>query len=725
MNLPGEAAAKKTQFDQESVKKIQENLKVIGYDPGEIFGLIGEKTSAAMRQFRADFEIVSEELFSNELITTLFHYAEVAKIHPDWKDITLSDAFTKWINKQPTEEQVRISKLRRSGTAPQIITLLNSYKKDLKADNVAAAPVKKEIPPTPASVPAPEKKEGSPAVEPEKPDAAKNVQETSSGGVVSSKPETVKTVVPDSASAVKEQAKEETTEAEEKKSTEPLPPQTPEKTVSEAPEDEPLVKTDAQPEAPIQKDPPVEALASETVVSPQKTIPPPEASFQTILEQAKDLKAFDPSKMIEWSGGDCDCLANLSGKTIYGFYPFWLAGKPQEINFSLLSRIGYYALSFDSKGEMSPLLHWHPQSADFLTEAKKYRTKVDVVIYKNDWKEWFHFSEKDQSFIIDKTTTNIVNTVNQKMPDTLQNQVESLVSSEESTTMGDGVTLYFDQYPEDAQSVLFFEAFIQTLRKKLKTANPMYQLNLMLPMHAFGKGIYSFENLEKFMGDGREPEEDEIDLLLIMLEEPTTDTKKALRLSFEKNKEFKGIRRKHVLRKIVPVISAVGHEPDHYKQFEDDLIYFEDNFGGVGFWPLPFVEDKDTAIVEKAVSEAFLKKTELDLMERVISGRTAEICAIVCPNRWYFRLAYDLLFVLLLLYGFFALWSSALRAFYLKHMRLFLATGLVAVLIFYGALMCDPYLNDKKDEVTLAFVLTGVFFLIWKNYLKMKEAEYP
>ncbi len=692
VNLPGRSASERDPFDQISVQKIQESLKTIGYDIGEAFGLIDKKTSAAVRKFREDFEIVSDDLFSDHLISTLFHYAEVAKVHPDWKDITLSKSFTNWINKQPTKEQVRISKLRRSGSAKQIVTLLNAYKADQKKVEAAARSEKKKVVKA-AAEKTEEKKEETPPV----PDT-----------------KALSISVPIAAAATKNDLVLSKKSPVEEKSADELLPQ---KDVA-AERSEPSPTPESEPE----NEP---SFAIDSGMQEDSGVSGEEASFQTILEQAKDLKAFDPSKLVTWQGDDCGCLVDLSGKTIYGFYPFWMAGATQKIDFSLLSRIAYYGLSFDQKGEMSPLLHWHPRTADFVTEAQRYRTKVDLVIYKNDWSDWFHFSTKDQLFIIDKTTRNIVQAVHQKMPDTFENRVKSMMSSKESTTMGDGVTLYFDDYPEDARAVAFFESFIKTLRLKLDAANTNYKLNLMLPMNAIGKGIYTFENLEKFMRDEDTSADDDIDLFLVILEKPTTDTKKALRLSFEQDDAFKGNQRKNMLRKIIPVISPVGHAPEESGPFEHDLIYFEDNFGGVGFWPLPLTTDKNAEKVTEIVDRVFNKTKDLDLLHRMIPEESFSLCKWICPNRWYFRLAYDLLFALLFLYGLIALQNTALRNIFNQYRQFFILTLLTAILILYSAVMCDPYLNGKKDEVTLGLIFVGVFFWIWRNYIQMKEADYP
>ncbi|MEC4678480.1 MAG: hypothetical protein VST69_06995, partial [Nitrospirota bacterium] len=90
-----------------------------------------------------------------------------------------------------------------------------------------------------------------------------------------------------------------------------------------------------------------------------------------------------------------------------------------------------------------------------------------------------------------------------------------------------------------------------------------------------------------------------------------------------------------------------------------------------------------------------------------------------------FRLAYDLLFALLFFYALIALQNTALRNIFNQYRQFFILTVLLAILILYSAVMCDPYLNGKKDEVTLGLIFVGVFFWIWRNYIQMKEAEYP
>ena len=72
---------------------------------------------------------------------------------------------------------------------------------------------------------------------------------------------------------------------------------------------------------------------------------------------------------------------------------------------------------------------------------------------------------------------------------------------------------------------------------------------------------------------------------LFKIDNPIRKNKKILRKEIET--KFHGLERKNNLRKIIAVIELEvpetndTHEPN-YRQFEDNLIYFQDNFGGVG-----------------------------------------------------------------------------------------------------------------------------------------------
>ncbi len=695
-------------WDDAKVKTIQENLKILGYDSVEVTGLLTSKTLLAMEEFRDDFKITIKIFSSDQMVETLEQYADLLKKHPDWKATLSSDAFNKWQSTHALKGSQKPSGLSPPESALEISARLDLYKEEnierdqdarsqeLQAEGLQVkheALEKKGLPKalvnksTIQSVPLEEaliKKEALPNQGLQKKPSAVIHMEEKPNAVVSPKD-----------AADKPEVTSEPVSHEIEVSTEPLPLET-------LPPD---LAQDVSAVAPI----------------------------LSILSQVKGSPPFSPEKQIQWQGGSCGCVADFSG-IVYGFYPYWFSSEEQEVDFSLLSRIGYHALSFDQKGKVRPLRHWNPKTASFISEAQKHQTQVDVVIYKNDWKEWLEISVKDRLFIINETTTNIVAVVDQKISEPGALNIKTLVASESSTKMGDGVTLFFDDYPENPKAVQFFLDFVKTLRKKLKATGEHYYLNLMLPVKAIGQGVYTYQNLEEFMNKEETDADDEIDLYLVILEDEEADRagiekdkplapKKVLRAQIEK--EFSGIKRRNMLRKIVPVIRPVGNKSEQYQQFEDDLIYFEDNFGGVGFWPLPLVGAADTEAVNAKIKTVFKKETGLGFLAKSLPINDTDYCNFVCPNRWIFRLVYDALFGLFLLYALIATRSALFRKLFEKYRIYFMGLGGSALLVFYSALMCDPYLSDKKAWAILALLLGSIFYWVLKTYSKMKQEAYP
>ena len=108
--------------------------------------------------------------------------------------------------------------------------------------------------------------------------------------------------------------------------------------------------------------------------------------------------AFDASATIAWDGDGCGCVLDKLSGTVYGFYPYWLAnGEQQIVNFSVLTRVAYYGLSFGKNGG---LLHANDdenkfdldrflKNSPFIKTARKYNSQVDWVIHKDRayWEE--------------------------------------------------------------------------------------------------------------------------------------------------------------------------------------------------------------------------------------------------------------------------------------------------------------------------------------------------
>jgi hypothetical protein len=431
------------------------------------------------------------------------------------------------------------------------------------------------------------------------------------------------------------------------------------------------------------------------------------AYLSSIMSVARKEHSFDNSKSIEWSGGECGCVLEDLPFVVYGFYPFWLAGKQQTLDFSVLSRIGYYAVSLDERGNIIESLNWDKDSADFINIARDHRTKVDLVVHVDRRNEW----PQPYSSAFDELTDNIVGLITEKIPNRLINKIKPVITfgRESVPAIGDGITLYFER-PEvgDTDPKPSFVVFIKKLREKMKAAGTDYDLNILLPMDAVGKGLFSFENLEELIPDRKEIKY--VDYFLVFLEEPTTDSKKKLRREIEDN--FKGIQRRNMLRKIIPVTTPLTHTESEKGQLADDLIYFEDNFGGVGIWPLPLSTGQESKATEADDRTAKRAQVINDALQKG-TAQVYEMCKFVCPHRWYFRIAWNLSLVILAILCLCYFISCKVRYVshsYRKYSGFILATTLLLLILLHVVLLeCDPYRSlEITDSVT---IIGGVVYL--------------
>ncbi|MDE2388696.1 MAG: hypothetical protein KGN35_06380, partial [Betaproteobacteria bacterium] len=330
-------------------------------------------------------------------------------------------------------------------------------------------------------------------------------------------------------------------------------------------------------------------------------------AIAALYKKTPDYRA---AAAVQWDGTGCGCVIDDLSGTVYGFYPFWLAGEKQTVNFSVLSRVAYYGLAFDDEGVIkqannvhneSTVLSrdsadWNAQTA-FIQTARKHNSKVDWVI-RNDksyWDRWKKLSYSSRAAVFETLTEDIVSFLTSPVTDPIaeikQNVTLGMVTP---PALGDGVTLYFDDFPDDDDSIKLFKRFFTELQKRLFAEKNDYYVNIMVPQSALGTGIYRYSNLIEWIDNTKSSGSANVSSatnwraadmrtnILVLIEEPTTDSKKKLRLDIE-NGGLHGIERGMLKWHIVPVIEFDGRD---WKQLEDDVVYFNDNFGGIGFWPL-------------------------------------------------------------------------------------------------------------------------------------------
>jgi hypothetical protein len=446
-----------------------------------------------------------------------------------------------------------------------------------------------------------------------------------------------------------------------------------------------------------------------------------------ILAQAQKKHHFDPAQVVKWSGAGCNCVNNALFGSVYGFYPFWAAGGSQVVDFSLQSRIGYYGLTFDDQGNIAEPARWSGLDGDFLRESRRYGTKIDLVIYKKDWKGWADVSEENKEALFKKLATNITALVNLPMAD-LFSKLKPAISlgSAPAPIMGDGVTLYFSEYPQDQAAIAAFKKLILALRGELAAQRRSLSINIVFRSEEIGKGVYDYQNLLDLKDaiekpDGTQPSRLKA-LFLLLLQEPTADDEKKVRRFIEHG--LSGEKLVRLLRSIAPVVTYDGRSES---QLTDDVLYAKDNFGGIGFWTLPVsVQGKDAPAATTAAAtsvDRILGEAYVDLKENDPTAQAA-VCGVVCPNRWAFRISWDLLVIILLTSAVLYVTACECRRFFASNFVPFLL-GIVApfILLTFALLFCDPSWRQISRGNGILIVLTAAVlaYVIW-NYLEKKRS---
>lgn len=439
-----------------------------------------------------------------------------------------------------------------------------------------------------------------------------------------------------------------------------------------------------------------------------------------LIAQSRKEHPFDKSRKIQWSGGACNCVHDRLEGDVYGFYPYWMAGEKQTIDFSVVTRIGYYGLSFDDKGNIANASRWSGLDTGFIREAQTYGAKVDLVVYRNDWKTWNQSSAEEKAVAFENLAANIAGLVNIPLTD-FSSRAKPYISMGASPApiMGDGVTLHFDGYPQDKAAVDAFNVFIRALRNRFKEQGRQYSVNIMFRSSEMGKGIYDYHKLVGLMDAIKGSDKKLNSRFLVLLQEPTTADKKRLRVNIENG--LHGTDRMKLLRNVVMVLTFDGHNDS---QLKDDVIYAKDNFGGVGFWPQPaaLADSAGESAISLALHENYLNHANAD-----ISLKPA-VCGFICPNRWAFRLAWEF-FIFALVACIILYFRTCEYRNFLEKYFLHIVVGVVvpAFLLGMALLTCDPAWAEisRGNGLLVLVVVTVIAYSVWNYRDKQKDANLP
>lgn len=487
-----------------------------------------------------------------------------------------------------------------------------------------------------------------------------------------------------------------------------------------------------------------------------------------LLAAARKTHPFRQQGPIDWTGDDCGCVrtARLPGSDVqiggqkvsgevYGLFPLWQAGRAQRIDFSVLSSIAYFALPVDADGRLRDTLDGKDaRRLEFAATARRHGTRVDWTIRRADWPDWAGKTRQEREQVFNRLAGDIEAMLVQTQVGWLHRLVHRLtLGAVPVPTRGDGVTLYFPNYPADADSVASFASFHRSLVARLeKRLGGVSAVNLLFSSEQIGRGIYECRHLYAMMEARDHRVQGTPGRFLVLLNEPTTDTKKSLRQKFENCAT--GRARQELLQNVVPVIV---YATENLAQLQDDIVYFDFNFGGVALWPHPVATDVDTDVEPPDAAEkkpdAAGKKPDAKVTAAQVGGDIRElllgqgdddgqavnvldagvdrICTVVCPNRWWFR---GLLFLMAVVFAgsLVARWMSCtLRSVVASKPVYFWGYLLCVVaptlLLFLGLLYCDPAWRHVREGNVPFLLLAAVFlgYVIWLYVSTRREASQP
>lgn len=377
-------------------------------------------------------------------------------------------------------------------------------------------------------------------------------------------------------------------------------------------------------------------------------------------------KVVDSSLVKVYNNDDASIILNskssgtshkeeLNGE-IVGFYPYWYAGDTTKwVDFEGITRLAYYGLKADNNGSLvtpsgkSALTHFDEKdNYEFVNEAHRHNVKLDWVVVKNDWKN----VGLDSFFA--KLTGEIDELLNKKVNSSFQRIVNTITfNTDELEYRGDGVTLFFKNFPKDSNSTVTFNKFFGELKNKLAKKNESVHVNLMMERSDLAidkhllfadtvkqesySGIYSYSN---FLGLLQSEKNETKNYLYVVLDEPASRNK--LILLNDLNLQIDSLDRRNMLHSLVPVVWFDNIE---WNQFSKDALYFNDSYYNFGVGPYATdVSAKDSCVVGGNIGACMLQYFENENGDGLRQGA---IASFFCMHRWGVRFVCFAAFVLL------------------------------------------------------------------------------
>ena len=450
---------------------------------------------------------------------------------------------------------------------------------------------------------------------------------------------------------------------------------------------------------------------------------------------------------------------------------------PRKVDFGTVGRIAFYGLELSlNRAETAfaadevQLRHadqWAAAKRSFVNSAHRYRAKADLAIDVWGWQDWSAKNIDDAAALI----------IAQMQPfprfeGYRWDQIKAALPTRFDPPQPDGLTLIFRDYARlsgDENATCRITQLISRVYMGMPDQDDQ-NINIGLDVEFdFANSaeweVSLFRELDGLLlrGDkveqmanqqqcddigattpptdaatrapsrwhrlGRGPALDEVvDKILLFLQRPTgggtSGSAQMLRYQMEVS-EFRGETLTAALRSIIPIMPPganrfVGRHRE-YATLHNDAIYFQDNFGGIGFWPAPrpsLIAGDDPARISAVLAET--------LGEGPPSAINRWVCGIVCPNRAFIDMGAMALFVILLGLTWRSFYSGVAdeMAFRVFTIGLVWIGNIILVLTLVLRVVCDPASTWPLIFLVLLIAALGLI-LIYNFVERAKNGPKP
>lgn len=320
---------------------------------------------------------------------------------------------------------------------------------------------------------------------------------------------------------------------------------------------------------------------------------------------------------INWSGAskDCGCVPDEIQTMAYGIFPYWKTTEtPLAFDFSTFSRTAYFGLSVGNSGKLQQinstgidLLKDNSASAKaFIREARRYGSKVDWILEKEFSAAPELENDAALQIFFSNLQADIINLLSTPLNDA-ESRLRPLLSLGLAShpLNGDGVTLYFKNYPKTAAAKQKFDDFFNSLKEKLRqlddernnlhAVKDITYVNIMLTKSTFlgEEGTFSREHLDTLTNVDQWAEknlsivevQDRVRTMLVLIMEDPYYTSLD-----EIYAVTTGIDRNIIAPLMFSDYSQMDTSMEHKGQSVDErkkrLAYVHESFGGGAFWPM-------------------------------------------------------------------------------------------------------------------------------------------